>query len=187
MKWFPMAWATCQTTRTHTYTCMYICTQPQVGPVQTNVSMSSWSDYGGRRKNTHSCSFFQCRILIDTEGSTSLQNGQCPSLAGLKGWVEVWCVCSAIRTHVIKNSPECSRCGCGMGRGIYNLIVCTRVCIHYYSDSVIFSTVNSVVYIGVVSRMANRPHVLPELFNGKKDFAEWVDHFGDVAAINLRG
>ena len=39
--------------------------------------------------------------------------------------------CSAIRTHVIKNSPECSRCGCGMGRGIFNLIVCTRVGIHY--------------------------------------------------------
>ena len=48
---------------------------------------------------------------------------------------------------MIKNSPECSRCGCGMGRGIFNLIVCTRVGIHYYSDSVIFSTVNSVVYI----------------------------------------
>ena len=48
---------------------------------------------------------------------------------------------------MIKNSPECSRCGCGMGRGIFNLIVCTRVDIHYYSDSVIFSTVNSVVYI----------------------------------------
>lgn len=93
-------------------------------------------------------------------------------------------LCSAIRTHVIKNSPECSRCGCGMGRGIFNLIVCTRVGIHYYSDSVIFSTVNSVVYIGVVGRMAIRPHVLPELFNGEKDFLEWVDHFGDVAAIN---
>ncbi|KAL5460388.1 hypothetical protein EMCRGX_G033834 [Ephydatia muelleri] len=35
--------------------------------------------------------------------------------------------------------------------------------------------------------MANRPYVLPELFNGEKDFVEWVDHFGDVAAINRWG
>ena len=79
-------------THMHMHTCANTYTQPQVGPVQTNVSMSSWSDYGGRRWNTHSYSYFQCRILIDTGGSTSLQNDQCSSLAGLKGWVEGWCV-----------------------------------------------------------------------------------------------
>ena len=84
---------------------------------------------------------------------------------------------------MIKNSLECSRCGCGMGRGIFNLI-CLYTCGFIISVSNIFSTVNSVVYIGVVGRMANRPHVLPELFNGEKDFVEWVDHFGDIAAIN---
>ena len=55
-------------THMHTYTCANTYTQPQVGPVQTNVSMSSWSDYGGRRRNTHSYLYFQCRILIDTGG-----------------------------------------------------------------------------------------------------------------------
>ena len=44
-------------------------------------------------------SYFQCRILIDTGGgSTSLQNGQCPSLAGLKDSVEGWCVYECVWT-----------------------------------------------------------------------------------------
>ena len=98
--------------RTHTH--IHTCTQPQVGPVQTNVSMSSWSDCGGRRRNTHSYSFFQCRILIDTGGSTSWQNGQCPSLAELKGSVEVWCVYECVWTSgnewwcIVQNGLSCS-------------------------------------------------------------------------------
>ena len=74
--------------------------------------------------------------------------------------------------------------GVAWGEGYFNLI-CLYVHVSFIiSDSNIFSTVNSVVYIGVVGRMANRPHVLPELSNGEKDFVEWVDHFGDVASIN---
>ena len=33
-------------THMHTHTCANTCTQPQVGPVQTNVSMSSWMGDG---------------------------------------------------------------------------------------------------------------------------------------------
>ena len=71
---------TCANTHTHTHTHAHthMHTTPSKYQCQAGVIV-------GDGEGTHTpYSFFQCRMLIDTGGSTSLQNCQCSSLAGLK-------------------------------------------------------------------------------------------------------
>ena len=39
-------------------------------------------------------------------------------------------------------------------------------------------------YIGIVSRMAARPVVLPDTFSGKGSWTEWKYHFDYVVKVN---
>ena len=49
---------------------------------------------------------------------------------------------------------------------------------HCYSLLVIL------LHFGAVGRMATRPVVLPEVFNGEGSWHQWIFHFENVAAVN---